>query len=82
MGKVKQRKLVKKVRSQERSFPQVPLRELGWVERAVKEVLGGVGGCPAGETKVIWGPAQVPILTRKLSKEEQKPERSWESAQR
>ena len=25
--------------------------------RAVEKVLGGMGGCPAGGTEVIWGPA-------------------------
>ena len=53
----KERKRVKKVQSQARSFPQVSLRELGWMGRAVEKVLGGMGGCPAGETEVIWGPA-------------------------
>jgi len=56
-GKIKERKRAQKVRSQARSFPQVPLRELGRVGRAVEEVFGGMGGCHAGGTEVIWGPA-------------------------
>ena len=51
--KVKERKRAKKVRSQTRSFPQVPLRELGRVGRAVEGVFGGVGGCPAGGTALL-----------------------------
>ena len=56
-GKVKERKRVQKVGSQARSFPQVKLRELGWMGRALEEVLGGVRGCLARGAEVIWGPA-------------------------
>merc|ERR1719154_890742 len=77
-GKIKERKRAQKVRSQARSFPQVPLRELGRVGRTGKRCLVVWGAVPQ-EGQRSFGAR--PILTRKLSREERKPERSWERAE-